>query len=61
MCVFKKGDKAIDVANGHRVEIVDVRQSKIAIAGDMTEYGCRYLTGPDKEQVRYLPVNRVKK
>lgn len=59
--MFKKGDKAIDVANGHRVEIVDVRQSEIAIAGRLTEYGCKYLTGPDKGKVRYLSVERVQK
>lgn len=59
--MFKKGDRAIDTENGYRIEIVDIRQSKIAIAGDMTEYGCKYLTGPKKELVRYLPVNRVKK
>ncbi|WP_038155280.1 hypothetical protein [Trabulsiella guamensis] len=59
--MFKKGDKAIDVANGQQIEIVDVRQTKIAIAGDLSEYGCKYLTGPDKGHVRYLPVARVKK
>ncbi|MGQ4640179.1 hypothetical protein ACUIG5_00055 [Raoultella ornithinolytica] len=59
--MFKKGDKAIDAENGYRVEIVDVRQGKILIAGNMTDYGCKYLTGPEQGQVRYLPVNRVKK
>ncbi|MEV9065363.1 hypothetical protein AB0132_08605 [Klebsiella quasipneumoniae] len=59
--MFKKGDKAIDAENGQQVEIVDVRRSEIAITGNMTDYGCKYLTGPEQGQVRYLPVNRVKK
>lgn len=58
--MLKKGDKAIDTENGYQVEIVDVRQTEIFIAGSMTEYGCKYLTGPEKGQVRYLSVSRVK-
>ncbi|WP_447716860.1 hypothetical protein [Pluralibacter gergoviae] len=59
--MFKKGDKAVDTENGYKVEIVDVRQSEIAIAGVMIDYGCRYLTGPYQGHIRYLPVKRVKK